>query len=64
MKVYDSAGAEIGKIDSATATNAVVSTGKARVAIPLSSFAKGEKGLVIGMTKAEFEAAASAAAKK
>lgn len=63
VKVYDSAGAEIGTIASATSTNAVISTGKVRATIALSSFAKSDKGLVLGMTKAEFDAAAAKAKK-
>ena len=63
VKFYDSAGAEIGTIASATATNAVISTGKVRATIALSSFAKSDKGLVLGMTKAEFDAAAAKAKK-
>jgi hypothetical protein len=56
--LFDSSGASVGKIDSVTAKGAVVDTGKVKVTIPLSSLAKGDKGLMIGMTKAEIEAAA------
>lgn len=56
--LYDSSGASVGKIDSVTAKGAVLDTGKVKVTIPLSSLAKSDKGLVIGMTKAEIEAAA------
>ena len=62
--VYDSTGAVVGTVDSATSSAATISTGKVRAAIPLSSFGKGDKGLVLGMSKADFEAAASAAASK
>jgi hypothetical protein len=43
-----------------TAKGAVVSTGVVKATIPISSFAKGEKGLVIGMTKAQLDASAKA----
>ena len=62
--IYDSTGAVVGTVDSATSSAATISTGKVRAAIPLSSFGKGEKGLVLGMSKSEFEAAASTAAAK
>lgn len=62
--VYDSTGAVVGTVDSVTSSAATISTGKVRAAIPLSSFGKGDSGLVLGMTKSEFEAAASAAASK
>ena len=57
-KVYDQAGGEVGKVDSIDSEGVVVSTGSARVKIPLSSFGVGDKGLVIGTTKADLEAAA------
>jgi hypothetical protein len=41
-----------------TAEGAVVSTGSTRAQIPLSGFGKTERGLVLGMTKTELEAAA------
>jgi hypothetical protein len=56
--VYDSAGATVGTIKSVSAKGAVLDTGKVKVTIPLTSLAKGEKGLLIGMSKAEIEAAA------
>ena len=58
--VYDQSGAKIGKIQSYSASGVVVSTGKARAEIPLASFGRGDKGLVLGMSKADFEAATSA----
>jgi len=57
--VYDSKGQLIGKIDSVTGENAVVSTGKVKASIPIASFAKNDKGLVLAMSKAEIEAAAT-----
>lgn len=59
--VYDSAGATVGTIQSVTATGAVVVSGKLRAEIPAASFAKNSRGLVIGITKAEFEAAVTRA---
>jgi len=56
--VVDQAGAAVGTIESVTATGAVVATGAARAEIPLASFGKSDKGLVIAMTKAQLEAAA------
>ena len=56
--VYDSKGVSIGKIESVSGKNAVLSSGGTKASIPISSFAKSDKGLVIGMTKSEFEAAA------
>ena len=56
--VYDQKGGSVGTIESVSAKGAVVSTGKVRVPIPVSSFARNDKGLVISMTKAELEAAA------
>jgi hypothetical protein len=59
--VFDSAGATVGTIQSVTATGAVVASGKLRAEIPAASFAKNSRGLVIGITKAEFEAAVTRA---
>jgi len=58
LSVYDSKGAVVGKIESVSGKNAVLASGDVRASIPVSSFAKNDKGLVIGMTKSEFEAAA------
>lgn len=60
-EVYDTAGVTVGTIQSVTATGAVVASGKLRAEVPTASFAKNAKGLVIGITKAEFEAAVSKA---
>ena len=59
--VFDSAGATVGTIQSVTATGAVVASGKLRAEVPTASFAKNANGLVIGITKAEFEAAVTRA---
>jgi hypothetical protein len=57
VSVYDQKGGLVGKVESVSAKGAVVSTGSARALIPVSSFAKNDKGLVMSMTKAELEAA-------
>ncbi len=62
--VYDKNGDLIGKINSVSGKNAVVSTGKVKVTVELTSFAKNDKGLVLVMTKAEIEAAAKSAKPK
>jgi hypothetical protein len=56
--VFDSAGDTVGTIKSVSAKSAVLDTGKVKVTIPLTSLAKSEKGLLVGMSKAEIEAAA------
>ena len=58
ITVYDQSGGIVGKIDSVSAKGAVVNTGKVKASIPVSSFAKNNKGLVLSMTRAELEAAA------
>ena len=58
VTVYDQSGGMVGKIDSVSGGNAVVKAGDVRAAIPITSFAKNDKGLVISMTKAELEAKA------
>lgn len=59
--VYDSSGATLGTIQSVTANGAVVASGTLRAEVPTASFAKNAQGLVIGLTKAEFEAAVNKA---
>ena len=56
--VYDQTGALVGKVDSVDADGALVNTGKARAQIPLSSFGKNDKGLVVSATKADLDAKA------
>ena len=58
VSVFDQKGGAVGKIVSTTAKDAVIDTGKVKASIPISSLAKGDNGLVIGMTKAELDAAA------
>jgi hypothetical protein len=64
VAVYDAKGGRIGKIESVSGENAVVSTGTARASIPISSFAKNDKGLMLATTKAEINAQAGQAKKK
>jgi hypothetical protein len=62
--VFDQTGGPVGKIVSATAKEAVIDTGTVRASIPLSSFGKNDKGLVISMSKEDIDAAAKKAAPK
>ena len=59
VAVFDQKGGEVGKVESVSAKGAVVSTGKARAEVPVSSLGKNDKGLVISMTRAELEAASA-----
>lgn len=61
--VVDTAGAPVGTIESVSGGNAVLSTGAVKATIPVASFAKGPKGLIIGITKADLEAKVAAASK-
>jgi len=61
--VVDTTGAPVGTIESVNGANAVLSTGTAKASIPVASFAKGPKGLVIGITKTDLEAQVAAATK-
>jgi hypothetical protein len=58
VEIFDQKGGAVGKVESVDADGVVVSTGSVKAKIPASSFGRGDKGLVIAMTKAEFEAAA------
>lgn len=59
--VYDTAGAEVGKIKSIAAPNFVIDTGKNSATLALTALGTGPKGPVLGMTKAELDAAAEKA---
>lgn len=59
--VSDSAGVSFGKVEAVDAQGVTVSSGAIRAKLPLSSVGVGPNGLVISVTKAEFEAAARAA---
>jgi hypothetical protein len=60
-EVYDPKGGAVGKVESVAADGVVVSTGSVKAKIPASAIGKSDKGLVIAMTKSEFEAAAKKA---
>ncbi len=60
--VRDTAGAEVGTIDSVTPQAVVVSTGTNKVAIPPASFGPGANGPILAATKAQLDAAAVQAA--
>ena len=61
--VYDQNGGSVGTVESSDAVGAVISTGKARVKIPVAGIGKNARGLVVAMTKDQLEAAAAASAK-
>lgn len=56
--VYDLQGNSVGTIESVDGEAAILNTGSAKVKVPVASFAQGDKGLAISMSKAEIEAAA------
>ena len=58
-QVFDTSGASVGTVEAVTNGVATVSTGTSRAGVPVASFAQGDKGLVIGMTKAELDKAAA-----
>lgn len=60
VAVLDPEGGVVGTVESVDAEGAVVSTGSVRAKMPISSFGKNARGLVISMTRAELEAAAAA----
>jgi len=60
-KVADTSGGEVGTVESVSGGNAIISTGTAKASIPVSSFAQGPNGLVVGITKADLEAAVAKA---
>ncbi|MFL6721404.1 MAG: hypothetical protein ACJ8FT_06330 [Sphingomonas sp.] len=55
VSVYDQKGGLVGKVESVGDKGAVVNTGKARAQIPIASFAKSGKGLVLALSKAELD---------
>jgi preprotein translocase subunit YajC len=57
--VSDTTGGAVGTIESVSGGNAVLSTGKVKAQIPVSSFAQGPNGLIIGITKADLDAKAA-----
>lgn len=62
VPVFDAKGGVVGKVESVSAKGAVVNTGTVKATVPVASFAKNDKGLVISMSKAEIDAAAKPAA--
>jgi hypothetical protein len=62
-EVRDRKGEVIGTIDSVSMAAAVVASPGGKVEVPLEAFGKNNKGLLVGMTKAEFDAAVAAAVK-
>lgn len=62
-EVRDSKGVVIGTIDSVSMASAVVAATGGKVEVPLEAFGKNSKGLMVGMTKAQFDAAVAAAVK-
>ena len=60
IPVLDPQGGTVGTVESVAADGAVVATGTARARIPLASFGKSDRGLVISVTRAQLEAAVSA----
>jgi len=58
--VKDPSGGVVGTIKSVDAQFAIVDTEKVQVRLPLTAFAAGDSGPVIGMTKAELDAQAAA----
>ena len=56
--VYDLQGNSVGTIESVDGEGAILNTGTTKVKVPVASFAQGDKGLAISMSKAEIEAAA------
>jgi hypothetical protein len=61
-KVFGPQGNEVGTVEAVQGGVITVSTGTARAGLPTSAFAMREKGLTIGMTKAQLEAAVNGAA--
>ena len=59
--IYDNAGEIIGPIDSVNGAQIVVVSAKGKATIPAAAVAPGAKGLMINMTKAQFETAVAAA---
>ena len=58
-EIRDIEGGLVGRIQSADRDSAIVTTGRTRVRLPLSSFGKNRAGLVISMSRMELEAAAA-----
>jgi len=62
--VYGPDGTEVGKVEKVEGGNAVINTGKNSAAVPLSAMGKGDKGLLVSMTRDQLDAAVAAATAK
>ena len=60
MEVRDARGGMVGTVESVDGEGAIVFTGNLRAKLPFQSFGKNNLGLVISLSRAELEAAASA----
>jgi len=60
--VNDTSGAQVGTVDQVNGDVVIVNTGTNKVGVPLRSFANGPTGLLLGLTKAELDAAAQQSA--
>lgn len=60
-KVFDAEGGEVGSVEAIQGDIVTVSTGTARAGLPKSAFVSREKGLTIGMNKAQLESAVNGA---
>ena len=59
--VYAQDGSEVGTIDSVSGGNVVLNTGTNKAALPATSFVKGPKGPLFGMTKQQLDDAVNKA---
>lgn len=62
--VFDTSGGTVGTIEAVNGDLVVVNTGTNKASLPSSAFAKGDKGPIIGMTKAQLDEAAAGAQAK
>ena len=60
IEVRDATGGMVGTVESVDSDGAVVFTGNVRAKLPFQSFGKNNLGLVISLSRAELEAAATA----
>ena len=54
--VFDMSGQNVGKIETVDPDGAVVATAAGKVKVPLQAFGKNRNGLLIGLSKKDFEA--------
>lgn len=55
-QVSDFEGATLGTVEAVDSDGAVITTGTSKVEVPLEAFGKNDQGLLLGITKAEFDA--------